>query len=119
MRHAWRSCVFSGAFMAAGLAFAQDPFEIHVLEYEDLQPGDFTLEVHTNYVGQGTTVIQGPAAATQDQAHVTFEVTGAVAPEFSFGIMQLKERLPGGPPQAACWRSPSRDAPPRAPALGS
>jgi hypothetical protein len=88
----------------AALAFAQDPFEIHVLEYEDLQPGDLTIEVHTNFVGQGTTVMRGPAAATQDQAHVTFELTGAVVPEFSFGIMQLNERLPGGPPQSTGWR---------------
>ena len=57
----WRSFFLYGvlcsAWMAgAGVARAQDPFEIHVLEYEDLQPGEFTAEVHTNYVGAGTTV---------------------------------------------------------------
>jgi hypothetical protein len=103
-RHVRRGCVLSGAFLAAGIAFAQDPFEIHVLEYEDLHPGDFTIEVHSNYAEKGTTVMQGPAAATQDGTHMTLEVTGAVVPEFSFGIMQLNERLRGSPPQAAGWR---------------
>lgn len=104
-RHVWRSCLFStSALLTAGLVFAQDPFEIHVLEYEDLRPGELTAEVHTNYVGQRTTVATSAAAATQDQAHVTFEFTGAVIPEFSFGLMQLNERLAGTPLQAQGWR---------------
>jgi len=45
---------------AAGLARAQDPFEIHVYEYETLHPGQFTLEAHLNYVGSGTKDYQGP-----------------------------------------------------------
>ncbi len=103
-RLVWRSCAVSSALLTAGLVFAQDPFEIHVLEYEDLRPGEFIAEVHTNYIAEGTTAAQGPAAASQNQIHQTYELTGAVIPEFSFGIMQLNARLPGGPLQAAGWR---------------
>ena len=30
------------------VAQAQDPFEIHVYEYEALRPGEFTFETHLN-----------------------------------------------------------------------
>jgi hypothetical protein len=46
----WRSLtIFSLPMILAGVLAAQDPFEIHVLEYEQLQLGEFTFENHTNY----------------------------------------------------------------------
>jgi hypothetical protein len=34
--------------VAAVPACGQDPFEIHVYEYETLHPGTFTFETHVN-----------------------------------------------------------------------
>ena len=50
---------------------AQDPFEIHVYEYEELPPGGFTLEGHFNFVGIGTNSSDGPVAPTNHQFHMT------------------------------------------------
>ena len=33
---------------STGVLYAQDTFEIHVLEYGQLQPGEFTFENHLN-----------------------------------------------------------------------
>jgi len=50
MHEVWRSLtIFSLPMILAGVLAAQDPFEIHVLEYEQLQLGEFTFENHTNY----------------------------------------------------------------------
>lgn len=103
--HAWRSFLFFSAYVISTcILHAQDPFEIHVLEYEENQPGDFTAEVHTNYIAGGTTVAIASVAPTQDQFHLTYEFTGAVSPELSLGIMQLNGRMPGGPLESAGWR---------------
>jgi hypothetical protein len=42
---------------------AQDHFEIHVYEYEELPTGGFTLEGHFNFVGIGTNSFVGTVAA--------------------------------------------------------
>lgn len=83
---------------------AQDQFEIHVLEYEELEPGEFTFETHMNYAGEGTRTFEGPVAPTHDQLHVTWELTGGITSYASFGIMQLNAKLPGSGLQAAGWR---------------
>jgi hypothetical protein len=47
-------------FFACPLAVkAQEPFEIHVYEYEQLPPGEFTLEGHFHFVGIGTMSSEG------------------------------------------------------------
>jgi hypothetical protein len=81
-----------------GTLCAQDPFEIHVLEYEQLQPGEFTFENHLNYVARSAT------AATQSVFHDTYELTAGVTDDVSIGVMQLNARRPGGPLQSAGWR---------------
>jgi hypothetical protein len=83
---------------------AQDQFEIHVLEYEQLEPGEFTLETHVNYVGEGTRTFDGPVAPTQNQLHVTYELTGGITSYASMGVMQLNAKLPGSGLQTAGWR---------------
>jgi hypothetical protein len=104
-RHLWRTCAISSALIASiAVSRAQDPFEIHVLEYEDLQPGDFTFETHLNYVGKGTTAYQGALAPTQDQLHLTYELTGAVTHYASLGVMQLNGKLPGRALETVGWR---------------
>ena len=84
--------------ISMGVLWAQDPFEIHVLEYEPMHAGEFTFENHLNYAGQN------PAAGTRSVFHDTYELTAGVAEEFSFGGMQLNARMPGGPLESAGWR---------------
>lgn len=89
---------------AAELARAQDPFEIHVYEYETLQPGQFTLETHLNYVGSGTKNYEGSVAPFQDQLHLTLELTGGLTDHISIGFMELNARRPDNSLQYAGWR---------------
>jgi hypothetical protein len=65
--------------LACFAAYGQDPFEIHVYEYEELKPGQFTLEQHLNYVPE----------PGNDQFHMTYELTGAITDHISLGFMEL------------------------------
>ncbi len=86
-------------------ALAQDPFEIHVYEYEQLPPGGFTLEGHFNFVGIGTKSFDGPVAPTEHQLHMTYEVTGGITDNVSVGFMLLTAVRPGGSGlEYAGWR---------------
>jgi hypothetical protein len=85
-------------------AHAQDPFEIHVYDYETLKRGDFTFETHLNYIGKGTTTFNGPVAPFQDQLHATFELTAGLTNHVSVGFMQLNARRPGDSLEYAGWR---------------
>jgi hypothetical protein len=88
----------------SAVAAAQDPFEIHVYEYETLRRGEFTFETHLNYVGSGTKVFEGPVAPFQDQLHMTFELTAGLSDYASLGFMQLNARRAGHPLEYAGWR---------------
>jgi hypothetical protein len=90
-------------FLFAGLAHAQDPFEIHVYEYETLHRGQFTFETHLNYVGKGTRTFEGPVAPFQDQLHMTFELTAGLTDYASLGFMQLNARRVGHTLDFAGW----------------
>lgn len=83
---------------------AQDPFEIHVYEYETLRPYQFTFETHLNYIGIGTKTFDGTLAPTQDQFHATFELTAGLTDYASIGFMQLNAAGPGNSFQYAGWR---------------
>ena len=60
-------------------AFPQDPFEIHVYDYEELKPGQFTLEQHINEVPK----------PGDNEFHMTYELTGAITDQISVGFMEL------------------------------
>jgi hypothetical protein len=94
------------AFIAiAGACRAQDPFEIHVYQYESLEPGRFTLEQHLNYVAIGSKTPSGTVAPSNDQFHMTYELTGAITENTSFGVMLLSAARPGGSGlEYAGWR---------------
>src|ERR1700722_12790434 len=83
---------------STGVLYAQDPFEIHVLEYEQLQPGEFTFENHLNYVAESA--IPGAERVFHD----TYELTAGIVDDVSVGVMQLNARRPGGPLESAGWR---------------
>jgi hypothetical protein len=84
--------------VSTGALCAQDPFEIHVLEYEQLRLGEFTFENHLNYVAQSA------IAGTQNVFHDTYELTAGVTDDVAFGVMQLNAGRPGGPLEFAGWR---------------
>jgi len=91
--------------LLAGSLLAQDPFEIHVYEYEGLRPGQFTLEQHLNYVGIGTKTQDGTLAPTNDQIHLTHELTSGITDQFSVGFMLLTGRIPSQGLEYAGWRA--------------
>jgi hypothetical protein len=91
-------------YLFAATACAQDPFEIHVYEYEKLHRFQFTLEQHLNYWAIGSKEFEGRAAPTNDQLHMTYELTGGITDHFSLGFMQLNTVLPGTGFQYAGWR---------------
>jgi hypothetical protein len=84
--------------VSTGALWAQDPFEIHVLEYEQLTSGEFAFENHVNYVARSA------VATTRDVLHDTYELTVGITHTFSFGVMQLNARQPGSPLESAGWR---------------
>jgi hypothetical protein len=83
---------------------AQDPFHIRVHEYEPLNKGEFTAELHTNYVAKATTAASGSVAPTEDQLHLAYELTAGVTPSFSIGAMSLTGRRPGQGFDFAGWK---------------
>src|ERR1039458_8989224 len=83
---------------------AQDPFEIHVYEYEPMTLGEYSLEAHLNFEPQGTSHRDGTLLPTNDQTHLTFEPTIGLAEGFAVGFMFLNAWEPGYSPQYAGWR---------------
>jgi hypothetical protein len=83
---------------------AQDPFEIHIYEYEPLSWRQYSLEAHLNFVTQGTGTRDGTLLPTMHQTHLTLEPTFGVSPDFAIGFMFLNAWQPGYSPQFAGWR---------------
>jgi len=83
---------------------AQDPFEIHVYEYEPMKLGEYSLEAHLNVEAQGTATRDGTLLATQQQTHLTLEPTIGFSDNFALGFMFLNAWEPGYAPQFAGWR---------------
>ena len=74
--------------MSTALAVhAQDSFEIQVYEYETVPKGMWNLETHINFTGKGTKFFEGPAAPTNHQFHLTFELRPII--EKKLGRWQL------------------------------
>jgi len=88
----------------ASRAVAQDPFEIHVYEYEPMTRGEYSLEAHLNFEPQGNARGDGTLLPTHDQTHLTLEPTIGVSESFAIGFMFLNAWEPGYSPQFAGWR---------------
>jgi hypothetical protein len=88
----------------ASRAWAQDPFEIHVYEYEPLSWRQYSLEAHLTFLAQGTAARDSTLLLTRHQTHLTLEPTFGVAPDFAIGFMFLNAWQPGYSPQFAGWR---------------
>jgi hypothetical protein len=85
-------------------ASAQDPFEIHVYEYEPLSRGEYSLESHLNFNSQGSQDRDGSLLPMRHQVHLTLEPTFGVSENFAVGLMVLSAWAPGNSPQYAGWR---------------
>jgi hypothetical protein len=95
-------------------ARAQDPFEIQVYEYETVPKGMWNLETHINYIGKGTRKFEGPVAPTNDQFHLTFELTRGVTETFEMaGYLVLAHRPGGDTLDYVAWRLRPRVSVPR------
>jgi hypothetical protein len=104
-RHRWPLTSLLGLLGLSFIASAQDPFEIHVYDYETLKPGAFTLEQHLNYWAIGSHQAEGTVVSTNDQFHMTYEITGGITGNVSLGFMQLSAVRPGGSGlEYAGWR---------------
>ncbi len=88
----------------ASIALAQDPFEIHIYEYEPMTRGQYSLEAHLNVDGQGTARRDGTLLPTERQTHLTMEPTFGLTENFAIGFMFLNAWEPGYSPQFAGWR---------------
>jgi len=86
--------VFGMLFVFLGVLCAQDPFEIHVYEYDPLPRGEFTYEAHTNYVVHGSTTPAGLQAPMNHQFHFTSELTAGVTDWFRAAAVLLTARRP-------------------------
>lgn len=97
---------FSAFLLLCALpAVAQDPFEIHVYEYETMRPGDFTLEAHLNYTAIAAKSSTAPLAPANNQFHMTGELTTGLTDFASLGFMLLGAHRPGASgPEYAGWR---------------
>jgi hypothetical protein len=98
--HALAVTAILGAFRAA----AQDPFEIHIYEYEPLLWREYSFEAHLNFDPQGTALRDGSLLPTHDQTHLTLEPTVGLSKNFALGFMFLHAWEPGYSPQFAGWR---------------
>ena len=92
------------ASLCLSRACAQDPFEIHVYEYEPLSWKEYSLEAHVNFDPQGTSARDGSLLPTEHQTHVTLEPTVGISENFAVGFMFLNAWEPGNSPEYAGWR---------------
>lgn len=82
--------------ITASDARAQDPFEIQVYEWETVPKGMWNLETHINYIGKGTKTFDGPVAPTNNQFHLTFELTRGLTDNFEMAGYLVLAHRPGG-----------------------
>ena len=99
-----RGCLFLVFLSSALKLSAQDPFEIHIYEYEPMKKGEYSLEAHLNLVTQGSAMRDGTLLPTEHQTHLTLEPTGGLSSNFALGFMFLNAWDPGYSPQFAGWR---------------
>jgi hypothetical protein len=88
----------------AAAAYCQDPFEIHIYEYEPMTWREYSLEAHLNVTAQGTGKPDGTLIPTSGQTHLTLEPTVGLSENFAVGFMFLNAWEPGYSPQFAGWR---------------
>jgi hypothetical protein len=81
--------------LAAASLRAQDTFEIQVYEYETVPKAKWSLETHINYVGRGTKSFEGTVAPTNNQFHLTYELTRGITDYFELAGYLVLAKRPG------------------------
>lgn len=101
----------SVAVLCAALAMVepargQDAFEIQVYEYETVPKGRWSLETHLNFVPQGTKFAEGTVSPTNNQFHMTYELTHGITKYFELAGYLVLGRRAGINPflEFAGWR---------------
>jgi len=94
--------------LIATVARAQDQFEIQVYEYETVPKGKWNLETHINYAGIGTKFFEGTVAPTNNQFHLTFELTRGITNLLETAAYLLTAHRPGAGYEFAGWRYRNR-----------
>ena len=84
--------------------FAQDAFEIQVYEYETVPRGMWNLETHLNYILRGTKSFEGTVAPTNNQFHLTYELTHGITDHFELAGYLVLAHRPGVGHEFAGWR---------------
>ena len=82
--------------LLAAALYGQDSFEIQVYEYETVPKGMWNLETHLNYIAKGTTAPEGTTAPTNNQIHLTYELTAGVTNYFEMAGYLVAARPVGG-----------------------
>ena len=65
------ACLLFGELCCMWKAAAEDPFEIHIYEYEPMRLGEYSLEAHLNMNAQGNTLRDATLLTTVRQTHLT------------------------------------------------
>jgi hypothetical protein len=87
---------------------AQDPFEMEVYTPRTAGPGELELELHSNYVADGSTAFDGALAPTDRQARFSLELTRGITHSWELALYGLAATRPGAGAELAGWRVRSR-----------
>jgi hypothetical protein len=85
-------------------AWSQDPFEIQVYEYPTVPPRRWNLETHFNYIARGTSSLEGSVAPSDNQTHLTFELTRGLTPVLELAGYLVLAHTPDLGAEFAGWR---------------
>jgi hypothetical protein len=78
--------LLAGLACVSGVS-AQDPFEIHIYEYEPLSWRFYSLEAHLNFDPQANALRDGSLLSSHNQTHLTLEPTFGLSENFAVGFM--------------------------------
>jgi hypothetical protein len=99
------NAVFAFCLLCAAVpVVAQDPFEIQVYEYVTVKKGFWDLEAHLNQIARGERLQSGTVAPTQDQTHLTFELTRGITDYFELAGYLVTARRHGVNGELVGWR---------------
>ena len=95
---------FAVLFCIANIpAHAQDNYEIQVYGSETVPPRTTMLELHSNFVFQGSKTTQDGVFPTQHELHETIEITQGWTPWFETGFYIFTSVQTLGPEQGYWW----------------
>jgi len=92
----WGLFFLAAPFLSLPRARAQDIFEIQVYEYKTVEKGRYNLEVHFNNITRGTRQFEGRFAPTDNQFHLSLELTRGITDHFELAGYLLQAQRPGG-----------------------